>query len=90
MSATHTVWVLAIDHRHGTDITAYGSEEAARSALAAYVDQWWEELADRDAGTLEPPDDRDEMIDNYFEAAAEWSEPESYRLESNRVTFPDA
>jgi hypothetical protein len=87
VSVTRTVWVLAIDHRHGTDITAYPTEDAATDALADYARKCWEEVADPDAGTMEPPEGRDDLIGCYFEAASEWSEPESYRLESHEVTW---
>jgi hypothetical protein len=36
-----SVCILTIDHKHGTDIRAFRSDEALDAALAAWVRQWW-------------------------------------------------
>lgn len=68
---TPTVWVLTIDHHYGTDISVFRTEEGGRAALAEFCAEWWPEVAD---ATEDPmPEDRGELIAQYFELAAdEW------------------
>lgn len=35
------VYTLAIDHKHGTTVRVFRSEEGARDALAAWAREWW-------------------------------------------------
>lgn len=71
------VWVLAIDHRHGTNLTVHRSEEGACASLLAYVqDNWTQEL-----GQAVQPNDEDELIETYFERV----EDESYTIEPAEV-----
>lgn len=62
------VWVLKIDHRHGSDTTVHESADAAKEALVAYVHEWWDEVAGFRGAPETPPDGPDEVIDAYFEA----------------------
>ena len=40
--ATHPiVYTLAIDHKHGTTVRAFRSEEGAKDALAQWAREWW-------------------------------------------------
>lgn len=59
------VWVLVIEHRHGTDLTAHRTEERARQWLGEWVEQWWHEVADK-VGDL--PATATDAIGVYFEA----------------------
>lgn len=56
--------VLTIDHRHGTNATLHTTKEAAKAAVVAYVDEWWDDECDGGR-----PDNDDEAIDEYFESA---------------------
>lgn len=68
-AAQVTVRTLTISHKHGEDTSVHLTEETAKDALHAYVQQWWSERA----GMLSAPDvpedvpeDRDEAISLYF------------------------
>lgn len=39
--STMTVFTLTIEHRHGTTVRVFRSEEGARDALAAWAREWW-------------------------------------------------
>ena len=60
------VWVLAIEHRHGTDLTAHHTEDHARQWLREWVGQWWHEIADL-TGDLAAIDET-EAVEAYFAA----------------------
>ena len=72
-----TVWILAIDHDYGTNLSAHKTETGARDNLAGYVAEWWH----REMGTEPLPDEPDEAIDVYFERV----ENESYTLEESAI-----
>jgi hypothetical protein len=56
------VYVLVIDHKHGTDVSAYATEEKLNAALFAYCDQWW----DREYGSEDrPPNNK--LVTTYWE-----------------------
>ena len=68
------VWILAIDTKYGTDLTAYASYDLARSALMKFVATNWD--------FEEPiPEDQGAAIDAYFEG----SHQDYYTLESATV-----
>jgi hypothetical protein len=76
------LYVLAISHRHGDDITLHPSDEAARAALAQFAGQWWPEVegrvsapGDKPAPDM-PPGDDDEVTRIYFDHQAD----ESYAI----------
>ncbi len=70
------VWVLVIDHRHGTDSSVHRTEGGAREALHSYVVQFWDEVVGRHGLADKMPEDPSEAIDAYFEAM----EDEGYTL----------
>jgi predicted ATPase len=75
------LFVLVIEHRHGTSVTAHLTEEQATARLDEWVGDWWaEELPDR-----EMPDDVEARRREYFEHV----EGESYVLEPTTLTLPD-
>lgn len=49
------VWVLTIDHKHGTDITVYATHDNALAALTDYCLDWWQDGAHGAPPT--PPED---------------------------------
>lgn len=57
------VWILVIEHDHGSDASVHHSEVGAREWLFAFVDEWWiHELPDRVM-----PDDPEIAIYEYFD-----------------------
>ena len=50
------VWVLEYQHKHGTDVTAHATEEAARHAIAQTARYFWEEVASWHSGMPAAPD----------------------------------
>lgn len=69
--------ILSIDHRHGTNTSAFGTYEEARQSLHDYVAGEWE----AEIGDLGMPDDEDEAIEEYFDAV----ESESYKIEEDEI-----
>ena len=62
------VSVLVIEHRYGSDITAFHSDADATAYLAGWVRDWWSELIERrSSAPAEPPEDDTEAISLYFE-----------------------
>jgi hypothetical protein len=80
-----TVWVLSIDHRHGTNVYVHETEPGAKDSLVDYVRENWEDEVGRGFSELdaEPPADDQEAIDAYFDEVAD----ESYIL-TNEVLLP--
>lgn len=62
-AAPSVVWVVVIDHRHGTDVYAAATEDAAWKVAAEYARESW---AERFPETDAPADDR-EAVSQYFE-----------------------
>ena len=69
------VWIVAINHKHGTDLLAAASEGEANEKVATFAEEWWKDFfPDED-----PPADRQELSRRYFEAenaagGCEWAE----------------
>ena len=61
-NATVKVWVLIIEHRHGTEVTTHKTDTGAWAQLAAYVNDWWVD----EMPNVTKPDNNDEAIDTYF------------------------
>ena len=59
---------LVIEHRTGTTVTIHSSRKNAVDALAAFVEQFWIDEIGED---VEIPSDRDERINEYFEAVTD-------------------
>jgi hypothetical protein len=71
------VWLLTIEHRHGTDHGVCATEAVARSVSDIHVEEWWEdEIEDEDMAT-----DPDERTERYFSVTTERDQPESYYIE---------
>jgi hypothetical protein len=68
IEAGDTVWLLTVWHRGGEDTTVHISERAAYGGLLTFVEQFWDEVKDRDTGEVaEWPDDPREAIQTYFD-----------------------
>lgn len=81
------VFVLRIEHRHGDDVSVHTSREGARNALASYVDDWWNEVADNLDEPVEFSSlDRDAAIDLYFEHQTD----EYFHIDDSIVDFGEA
>lgn len=61
------VVILTIDHRHGTDVSAYRTHDGASKAVAAYVKDWWNDLSRWTDDPPELPKDDNEAISLYFD-----------------------
>jgi hypothetical protein len=72
-----TVWVAAIEHSSGTNITVHTDEAGARAQVAAYARRWWDQEMVPDVA----PDDEDELVETYFERMFERGE--SYVVDSS-------
>jgi hypothetical protein len=72
---TNPVFVLAISHEYGTDISVYSTEEKARDSLYGYVNLWWGDAFDDEV----IPEDQDEAISQYFQ---EKIGEESFQIDS--------
>ncbi len=68
------VYLLVIDHKRGTDISAHRTAEGAANALRAYCADWW----DKESGGKPRPSDND-LIDSYF---TETDYSENYEITS--------
>jgi hypothetical protein len=77
------VWVLEYRYKHGTDLTAHATEQAARVAAARIARDFWHDIAG--PGMPADPDtlDDDEATRIYFEACAD---QESYDIRRLDVT----
>lgn len=63
------VWVLVIDHKHGTVVTAHSSRAALDDELHDYCAEFWE----REFGPEERPADS-ELVERYWERMSERGE----------------
>jgi hypothetical protein len=65
------VWVLVIDHKHGTNVSTHPSRADLDAALYNYCDEWW----DREFGAETRPAD-DKLVSRYWdkmnESGEEW------------------
>jgi hypothetical protein len=71
------VWVLRIDHRHGTNVEVFGNKPRAERGLIEYVDHWW----DHEMSSIERPADDQAAVDLYFTEVRD----ETYDLEAHEV-----
>jgi hypothetical protein len=67
-----TVFVLNIDHKHGTNASVHRSAAGAKQALHEFAAEWWDD--DGPGGLI--PTDADAAIDAYFAH----NERESYEI----------
>lgn len=67
------VWVLAINHEHGTDHSVHSTYEELEETLYEYVKEYWDEFMQDSEGSA--PDigefSRGEAIEKYYETAGE-------------------
>lgn len=56
------VYVLQIDHKHGTSISAFTTEQLAEHWVADFCREWW----DHENVEGNPPDNDSECITQYF------------------------
>jgi hypothetical protein len=70
------VHVLYISMRHGDNVTLHLSQSDARSSLAGYCREFWDEAVPGTAGPA--PDDDEQVIGTYFVHVAD----ESYSIMS--------
>jgi hypothetical protein len=82
------VWVLIVDHKHGTNVTAHPTREAAESANRDYCDEWW----DREFGAETRPSG-DQIAAEYWrrmsERGEEWHLIEECELKGVPQPVPD-
>ena len=82
VTAAATVWVLTINHRHGTNIYVNKTEKGALAELSGYVYDNWDELTQRsDTPAIGISPDSDEAISYYFEVQTD----EYYEIEQVAV-----
>lgn len=62
-TATGTVWVLTIEHRHGEDRWVCLTEDRARRELRDWVTTYW----DQDGPDTDMPEDPDAAVTAYFD-----------------------
>lgn len=65
VSETETVFIVTVEHKHGTDSWAHRTFEGAIASLAEYCREWW-------AGEDDPPEDDEQCIKDYFENEQEF------------------
>jgi hypothetical protein len=74
--ANEKVWVLTINHKHGTDIWVRRTQESAWQILVDYATEWW---AGEMAGA-EMPEEPGDRVSLYFEEVND-----AYELEECEV-----
>jgi hypothetical protein len=86
------VWVAAYDHKHGTDIGVYESEEAAYANIAkmirdyGYWDEAFEQIdGDTEIMTPKPPADDHECVWEYFKVMGDQLESEWIDIDLREV-----
>jgi hypothetical protein len=63
------VHVFVFEHRHGRDVTAYGSEELAVAEGARVAREWWEEARRLEPSLPpKPPGSDAKALELYFDA----------------------
>lgn len=78
LSSAPTVWVTMYDHKHGTDIEVFDTEEAAELFRQQLAAEWWDEEME---GNM--PTDPKEAADAYFAAGqkhGEWFDVREQRV----------
>jgi len=65
------VWVLAIEHRHGTELSVHRTDTSAYKAVFEWVQEWWDN--EMPVTSIHPPHrpimptDHTKAIGAYFE-----------------------
>lgn len=79
-----TVWVLIVDHRHGTNISVHATHEHAVRSLGDYCAAEWDDGLTEQYGELESLAQVD-LIEAYFDAWGQGFDPEWYLLEERPI-----
>lgn len=79
-----TVWVLIVDHRHGTNISVHATYEHAMRALGDYCAAEWDEGLTEQYGQQASLSQED-LIESYFDAWGQGFDPEWYLLEERPI-----
>jgi hypothetical protein len=73
------VFVLTVNHRHGTDLGVYTTENGAYAALVKYCRDSWDEVREYDDTLSETLPEEDAIIELYFDVM---QDSESYDIRS--------
>lgn len=77
------VYVAVYEHRHGTDIQVFDSNEKAEEWQVQIAKEYWDEAFE---GEDEPmPDDEAEMCEMYWCVRGESMTPEYFNIEEKEV-----
>jgi hypothetical protein len=70
------VWVLQYSHKHGEDLTAYATPQAAEAGIAEIVREWWaSEMRGEEGVPASPAELSDaEAVEMYFNHTSETHE----------------
>lgn len=82
--SSQTVWVLIVDHRHGTNISLHANYEHAMRALGDHCAAEWDEGLTDQYGQLASLSQED-LIEAYFDAWSQGFDPEWYLLEERPI-----
>lgn len=83
-AVTIRVYVLEIEHRHGTNVYVYTTDDACRAQLRDWVDEYWHEVEDLLGDKPETIDD--EVVESYFGAY----DDERYSIERDSLDLDGA
>lgn len=75
------VWVGIYEHKHGTDVNVFASEELVEAWSQAIADEYWEDFM----GDDKKPESRSEMADRYWEVAGDAMPGEYFTSEPHEV-----
>ena len=73
-----TIWITHISHKHGDDLYASTTPEAADKVVRDYADEWWDQEIDV---SHSKPEDPIQMVEEYFEAM----DDESYQIQEAQI-----
>jgi len=65
------VYVLCIDHRHGTDVSVHRTRKGVEDHLALWVATWWAEEQENYSRLGEQPADPADAVVEYFDIVDE-------------------
>lgn len=65
-----TIYMCAIDHKHGTNMYAEASPEALEARIYQYVCEWWDDWAQDEDPKPESFNEKEDAIAHYFDNMA--------------------
>lgn len=71
------IWITHISHKHGDDLYASMTPEAADRIVRSYVDEWWDEEMQGAPKPLDPI----QMVEEYFDSM----DYESYQIQETQL-----